>query len=640
MRDDAAASDAFSPAAREALARLTREDAVGQLLRRDGAMARLGSEGDTLKLDWVTATPWLLAHPEALASVEAGARALLAAGTRHLIWAGMGGSVLTVRTLCGLGFGDGPPTIYPLDSTDPAALNAITRALARAKGLTLPAGADLLTQPDLLRALLGDVALIAVAMGMTSEEPITHLEWFSEALAAAGLPLAEHCRAMSLPGSYLDTWASQRDIPRLPLQLDGGSGTGGRMSAPGTRVFLLPVALWLAARPSPPAPLPEGEAGTRLHSILRRAWDAYAFDEALAQPVDHRYVRLAAALSGASVHGAVRLTISAPGSWGLVRDWAEQLFEESLGKGGQGVVIFAEEGRTTSPPSPLSRERSQTERPAIAANPATGSPSLEGRGSGGEVWLRITGDVSAPETPGVFTLREPLIASADPAERLAGLASLMLGFQLTMALYGYLHDITFAGQPAVEDYKARARALRDAAADPLLGPTDANSLSAGPWTFYAALEIIAAAPEPTPSAALLATLTELPGLQPLPYLDVTINGEAGADALVGLHESLRTLAIGRLGVPYKLRRAPAAYHSTEQSEMDGPPALISLRALALRHEPALLGAYTPRFLRAQAVATWQAMLGVHRRCLLLTYDGGTTEMVAALAALLADVAAG
>ena len=109
---------------------------------------------------------------------------------------------------------------------------------------------------------------------------------------------------MSLPGSYLDTWASQRDIPRLPLQLDGGSGTGGRMSAPGTRVFLLPVALWLAAQPSPPAPLPEGEAGTRLHSILRRAWDAYAFDEALAQPVDHRYVRLAAALSGASVHGA------------------------------------------------------------------------------------------------------------------------------------------------------------------------------------------------------------------------------------------------------------------------------------------------------------------------------------------------
>ncbi|MGH2504238.1 MAG: hypothetical protein ACRDID_17160, partial [Ktedonobacterales bacterium] len=397
-------------------------DAIGQLWRRDGAMARLGSEGDALKLDWVKAIPWLLAHPEALASVEAEARALLAAGTHHLIWAGMGGSVLTIQTLCGLGFGDGPRlTIHPLDSTDPAALNAIVRTLAKAKGLELPtADVNLLAQPDLLRALLGDVALIAVAMGMTSEEPITHLAWFSEALAAARLPLPDHLRAMSLPGSYLDAWASQRAVPRLPLQLDGGTGTGGRMSAPGTRVFLLPVALWLAARPSPPTPLPEGEGSLSLHSILRRAWDAYALDAAMAQPAAHRYVRLAAALSGASVRGGVRLTINAPGSWGLVRDWAEQLFEESLGKGGQGVVVFAEEGRT-APILPASQWE---------------------RGGSGEVWLRITGDDSAADAGGVFTLREPLIASDDPAERMAGLATLMLGLQLTMALYGYLQGIT------------------------------------------------------------------------------------------------------------------------------------------------------------------------------------------------------
>ncbi|MFI5276986.1 MAG: hypothetical protein ACHQ1E_06930 [Ktedonobacterales bacterium] len=608
MSDDAPASDELSPAAREALARITREDAVGQLLRRDGAMARLGSEGDALKLDWVQAIPWLLAHPEALASVEAEARALLAAGTRHLIWAGMGGSVLTVQTLCGLGFGDGPLlTLHPLDSTDPAALNAIVRALALAKGLELPrASVNLLAQPDLPRALLGDAALIAVAMGMTSEEPITHLAWFSEALAAAGLPLPDHLRAMSLPGSYLDAWASQRAVPRLPLQLDGGSGTGGRMSAPGTRVFLLPVALWLAAH--------DASTGA-LADLLRRAWDAYDFEAALEQPAAHRFVRLAAALSGASVRGAVRLTISAPGSWGLVRDWAEQLFEESLGKCGQGVVIFADEGRN-SPIGPFSHEE---------------------RGNSGEVWLRITGDDSAADAGGVFTLREPLIASDDPAERMAGLATLMLGLQLTMALYGYLQGITFAGQPAVEDYKARARALRDAPAEPLPTPTSANTLSAGPWTLFAAPEAIAAAPERTPRAALLAALADLPALEPLPYLDVTINGEADADALVTLHGSLRTLAVRRLGVPYKLRRAPAAYHSTEQSEMDGLPALISLRALALRHEPSLLGAYTPRFLQAQAVATWQAMRGVHRRCLLLTYDGDTTAMVLALAALLEEV---
>ena len=611
MNDDQPSDDdgGLSPAARDALALLTREDAVGQLWRRAGAMARLGSEGDALKLDWVTAVPWLLAHPEALASVEAEARALLAGGTRHLIWAGMGGSVLTVRTLLALGFDPAPLTIYPLDSTDPAALNAIVREVAKAKGLALPAGAGPLVQPDLLRTLLADVSLIAVAMGMTSEEPISHLAWLAETLSAAGLPLAKHLRAMSLPGSYLDAWAIARDIPSTPLQLDGGSGTGGRMSAPGTRVFLLPAALWLAAHGAP--------AGA-LATLLRRAWDAYALDAALADPASHRYVRLAAALAGASVDGAVRLTFSAPGSWGVVRDWAEQLFEESLGKDGQGVVIFAEEGRTASPASPLSPWE---------------------RGSSGEVWLRVVGDGSAAEAPGVFMLREPLIASADEAERLAVLATLMLGLQLTTALYGYLRDIPFAGQPAVEDYKARARALRDSVADPLPAPTAANSVAEGPWTLYAPAELIAALPERTPRAALAAALAEASTLQPLPYLDVTINGEADVAALVRLHNSLRPLAVGRLGVPYKLRRAPAAYHSTEQSEMDGPPALVSLRALALRHESALLGAYSPRFLQAQAVATWQAMLGVHRRCLLLTYDGDTTEMTNALADLLDEVAA-
>ena len=94
----------------------------------------------------------------------------------------------------------------------------------------------------------------------------------------------------------------------------------------------------------------------------------------------------------------------------------------------------------------------------------------------------------------------------------------------------------------------------------------------------------------------------------------------------------------RLGVACKLRRAPAAYHSTEQSEMDGPPWLVSLRALALRQEPSLLGAYPPTFLRAQAVATWQAMNAARRPCLLLLYDGETPAMLVALAALLDDVA--
>ncbi|HEX8996270.1 MAG TPA: hypothetical protein VF812_09595, partial [Ktedonobacterales bacterium] len=323
------------PSAQAAVRRLAQDDAVGQLRRRDGQMARLGSEGDALKLDWVEAISWLLAHPDALVKVEAEARDLLASGVRHVIWAGMGGSVLTVRVLQALGFCDGPLTIHPLDSTDPEALNAIVRALADAKGLALPDSA-LESHPKTLRRLLDDVALVAVALGMTSAEPITHLHWLRDALTMVGLSTSERLRAMSLPDSYLDRDAAQHAIPRLPLQLDGGSGTGGRMSAPGTQVFLLPVALWLTAHDAP--------AGT-LEGVLRDAWASYDLDGAQRDPGSHRYVRLAAALAAASQRGALRLTISAPGAWEIVRDWAEQLFEESLGKGGKGIVVFAPEGR-------------------------------------------------------------------------------------------------------------------------------------------------------------------------------------------------------------------------------------------------------------------------------------------------------
>ena len=52
------------------------------------------------------------------------------------------------------------------------------------------------------------------------------------------------------------------------------------------------------------------------------------------------------------------------------------------------------------------------------------------------------------------------------------------------------------------------------------------------------------------------------------------------------------------GIPVKLRQAPAAYHSTEQSEMDGPASLVSLRLVARDTEAILLGNYTTTFIHA------------------------------------------
>ncbi|MCA1598735.1 MAG: hypothetical protein LC769_06875, partial [Chloroflexi bacterium] len=103
-----------------ALRRLIAEDAVGQLRRREGRMAQLGSEDGALKLDWVEGVARLLADDDALTQVEAEARDIWRQGVRHVIWAGMGGSVITVHVLVDLGLcggdkGEDTVTIYPLD---------------------------------------------------------------------------------------------------------------------------------------------------------------------------------------------------------------------------------------------------------------------------------------------------------------------------------------------------------------------------------------------------------------------------------------------------------------------------------------------------------------------------------------------
>jgi hypothetical protein len=73
-------------------------------------------------------------------------------------------------------------------------------------------------------------------------------------------------------------------------------------------------------------------------------------------------------------------------------------------------------------------------------------------------------------------------------------------------------------------------------------------------------------------------------------------------------------------VPVKLRRAPAAYHVSEQCQLDGPPGIVSLRVVARDTVSPRLGCYTPRFLHAQAVATWQAMTARGRDCTLVVLD--------------------
>ena len=571
------------------LQRLLTEDAHGQLYRREGRMVQLGSEDGVLKLDWVDGVSRLLAHPDWLETVEAEARAIREQGIRHIIWAGMGGSIIAVRVLVEMGFGGGQDeqfvAIHPLDSTDPSALNAIVRSLAQSKNLSTPTSS---ADTSYLRTLLQDVMMIGVSMGMTSEEPITHLEWFTALLQQAQLQPSQHLLIMTLPNSYIDKFANQYQVPTRPLQLDGGTGTGGRMSAPTTRVFLLPAALYLT-RLTP-------TAGS-LRYVLQQAWHYHSLN--ITQPSKSPFVQLAAALSDARRDGACQMRLKMPEGWSPLVQWIEQLMEESLGKGGKGVVVFREQGLNT-------QASNYSTDGAIAVQVAPLHPQ----------------DAIHRSLQGPFSLSQLYLASEEPQERLAALATSFLGWQLTMALYGYLQDITFAGQPAVENYKARARVLRSQN-DPLQVLTGWQTKTThGSLTLFAPNDV---AIVQAPTTLFASALTQQ--AERLDYLDCTFNGVISSSIQSLLDKHVSILGNTLLGVPVKIRQAPAAYHSTEQSEMDGPPSFVSLRILVRTHETSLLGTYSDTFLRAQAVSTWQAMIEQGRRCYLLLVDGDNEAAV-------------
>jgi hypothetical protein len=298
--------------------------------------------------------------------------------------------------------------------------------------------------------------------------------------------------------------------------------------------------------------------------------------------------------------------------------------EESLGKGGKGVVVFDDQTLNQAAP---------------------------GYQKSGMLHVRVVTEVTQAGENQPFLLSQPSLASKEPQNRLAALAASFLGWQLSMALYGYLQRITFAGQPAVENYKARARALRTQP-DPLqIASNWSPALQDGILTLLAPQGAMSHATQGRDTAASVASVFaralqeaastadthRYPQGVSLSYLDVTVNGEAQASLLAVLDKHVHTIGNRLVGIPVKLRQAPAAYHSTEQSEMDGPPSLVSLRLVARNSEASLLGSYTNAFLHAQAVSTWQAMMERGRPCFLLVIDGSLDDALEPLSTFFSQV---
>ncbi len=536
-------------------------------------MAELATEGGDVKLDWVDQVAWALDHPASIGDVEKLAESIRSRFT-HVVWSGMGGSVQAVRTLKGIGlFGPDSPSVHPLDSSDPAALNRLLSELAPDGELT---------------SALAHTVMVGVSMGMTSEEPITHLRWFDELLLAHGVDQpAAHMMVMTLPGSFLDQFAEERGVRRVDVQLDGGSHTPGRMSAPSTRVFILPAALGLPGR---------------LQEILRRCQAENGLRPGMSQSERRTlvetdpFVTLAAWLSIQIDRGRDMLVLDLPPRWAPIAPWVEQVVEESLGVA------------------------------SASAWPDRFCILRVDEGSGGEL----------PDRP-LAVLH--LDSATDLVSRLAACARCFSGWNLAVALVGYLQGITFAGQPAVEHYKSYARQLRDGAG---ALPYPAHDLA---QTDSGRLELFSgAAPVPEldgerrdAGAVLAAVVRSLEDAGRLGYFDLTVNGESAGPLWEAAVQAGTKFGNRILGRPTKVRSGPRDYHSTEQSETAGPPELLSLRVLVRDPEPVAAGEYSGRFLHAQALGTLFAMRDAGRPVLLATVR--RTDAPAALVELLEEAAA-
>jgi hypothetical protein len=344
-------------------------------------------------------------HPEWAARVAAEADQLRAAikranreQLRFVIWAGMGGSIEDKAMYQAAGLLKHGPRLYLLDSADPAKLKAILIDIEHRH--VMPVG-----------TVLRNTLVVGMAMGMTSYEPVLNLEKLANLFERCRVDSHGHFLYMTVEGSLLDRFASERGYRKVELQLDGASTIAGRHSGPLTRGSLYPLAL----------------AGVDL-----RAW----IDGACLSDRNIRTAwRLASFLHAQGEAGRDKVTLLLPKHWAGAAVWTKQDFEESLGKSETlGLkIVPCPKPRLADFRSPKEARQDRT----FLAVAVKGMPG--------------------PDTSKISLLRRagyPLAVLTLP--RGAALSSYMQTVHYAVFGMAWLRGMDFATQPGVESYKSVA----------------------------------------------------------------------------------------------------------------------------------------------------------------------------------------
>jgi transaldolase / glucose-6-phosphate isomerase len=256
--------------------------------------------------DVATRLGWLhlpeLMHEE-LPRLLAFAQEVRAAGIRHVIVLGMGGSSLAPDVFGELFGGQaGFPELLVLDSTHPDAVRALRERI------------------DLAHSLF----LVSSKSG-TTLEPNSFYRYFADAVRATGEEPGPHFVAITDAGTPLEKLATtdgfRATFRALPT-------VGGRYSAL-TMFGLVPAAL----------------AGVDVTALLDRAWTMSEACAATVPVPENPGLTLGAVIGELAAHGRDKLTFYASQNFAPFPIWVEQLVAESTGKIGKGIIPIVDEPR-------------------------------------------------------------------------------------------------------------------------------------------------------------------------------------------------------------------------------------------------------------------------------------------------------
>ena len=281
----------YADAVSNRLQRAADEDVVGRLWRRDGTLwAPEGTPEVTDRLGWLDIADRQREHLEAYAEFAEGLRA---EGYRDAVVLGMGGSSLAPEVFRqSFGKLDHGLTLHVLDSTHPTEVR------------------EVLNRIELDRALM----IVSSKSGGTIE-PMSMFKAFYQRQGDGS-----HYAAVTDPGSSLEELAGKHGFR---LVFAGDPDIGGRYSA------LSPFGL-----------VPAAAAGIDVGAILDSAIGAA---EECRGEHGNAGLWLGCALGALALEGRDKLTFVADAPLSSYGIWAEQLFAESTGKLGRGILPIADE---------------------------------------------------------------------------------------------------------------------------------------------------------------------------------------------------------------------------------------------------------------------------------------------------------